>query len=332
MEIEQGYVIKFFIDEGMKSLDILIRLHKNYSPRAFSRSTLYFWIGETRGGRTDLSEIPGSGRTSDESLAIVIAKRHEQRPHLSARKLAQSLQISSTMVYHYLSDVLGLKCFRLSWVPHTLTVDQKAKRAQYAEAMLQILAAHESARFHFRYTGNESWLLYSYHERIRLIASWDDISVVEHPSHYHKKTILSVFFNGTGQFLINILPEDTKMDTDYFAENIIDEIARLCSPQGKRPRERRIMLHFDNAPIHCTDTVRDRMAAAELERMEYPPYSTDLVPCDFFLFGCVKGKLVRKQYETPEYRVSEMRNIIEGIHRDVLKSVFESWNGRLLNC
>jgi hypothetical protein len=57
MEIDQSYVIKFFVNEGMKSLDILRRLHKHSGPRAFNRSTLYFWIGEPRWGRTDLSEI-----------------------------------------------------------------------------------------------------------------------------------------------------------------------------------------------------------------------------------------------------------------------------------
>jgi hypothetical protein len=54
--------------------------------------------------------------------------------------------------------------------------------------------------------------------------------IVEHPSHYHKKIMLSVFFNGIGQFLIDILPEGMKMDTDYFADNIIDEMARLYYP------------------------------------------------------------------------------------------------------
>jgi hypothetical protein len=129
MEIEQRYVIKFFIDEGMKPLDILIRLHKHYGPRAFSRFTLYFWIDEARRGRTGLSEILGPGRTPDEGLATVIARRHEQDSHLSAQKLALSLRISPTTVWHYLSDVLGLKCLRLCWIPHTLTVDQKTKHA-----------------------------------------------------------------------------------------------------------------------------------------------------------------------------------------------------------
>jgi hypothetical protein len=77
--------------------------------------------------------------------------------------------------------------------------------------------------------------------------------------------MLSVFFNGTGQFLMDILPEGMKMETDYFADNIIDEMAGLCYPQGRRPREQRVMLHFDNASIHCTSTVRNRMAPAELQ-------------------------------------------------------------------
>jgi hypothetical protein len=123
-----------------------------------------------------------------------------------------------------------------------------------------------------------------------------------------------------------------KMDTDYFVDNITDEIARLYYAQGRRPRERRVMLCFDNAPISCTDTGRDRMAAAELERMEHPLYSPDLVPCDFVLFGYVKGKLVGKQYQTPEDLVSEMKNMIEGVGPDFLKSVFEFWKGILLDC
>jgi hypothetical protein len=66
--------------------------------------------------------------------------------------------------------------------------------------------------------------------------------------------------------------------------------------------------------------------------MEHPPYSPDLAPCDFFLFGYIKGKLVGKQYETPENLISEVRNIIKGIRPDVLKSIFEFCKGRLLDC
>jgi hypothetical protein len=123
MKIKQRSVIKFFIDEGMKPLDIGLRLQKHSGPCAFYRSTLYFWIGGARRGRPDLSEIPGPGRTTDEGLTKIIPRRYEQDPHWSSRKLEQSPRISLTMICHYLSDVLGLKCLRLCRVLHKLTVD-----------------------------------------------------------------------------------------------------------------------------------------------------------------------------------------------------------------
>jgi hypothetical protein len=84
MEIEQRSVIKFFIDEGMKPPGILRHFHKYYDPRALCRSTLYFWIGEVRQGRTDFSEIPGLGKTADEDPVTVIARPYAQDPHLSS--------------------------------------------------------------------------------------------------------------------------------------------------------------------------------------------------------------------------------------------------------
>jgi hypothetical protein len=179
---------------------------------------------------------------------------------------------------------------------------------------------------------DEPCLPSSYHERTRWVASWDDAPIVESLSHSQKKPMLSRVFNGTGEFLINILPEGMQIDTDYFADNIIDEMARLCCSQGRRPREGRIMLHFDIAPILCTGTMRDRMAAAELERMAHPPYSPDLAPYDFFVFGYIKGKLLGTQYPKPEDLVSQVRNSIEGIRPALLKNIIESWKGRLLDC
>jgi hypothetical protein len=44
---------------------------------------------------------------------------------------------------------------------------------------------------------------------------------------------LSAFFSGKGEFLIDILPEGMKMDTGYFAENIIDKMARFCFLNGR---------------------------------------------------------------------------------------------------
>jgi transposase len=48
------------------------------------------------------------------------------------------------------------------------------------------------------------------------------------------------------------------------------------------------MLHFDNGPVHNPGTVRENLASFGFRRMAHPPYSPDLAPYDFFLFGAKK--------------------------------------------
>jgi hypothetical protein len=78
------YVIKFFADEGTKSLDILRHPREHYRPRALSRSRVFFWARDVRLQRRD--------------IAHVIARRQEEDSHLPARKRAEFLQISPMTV------------------------------------------------------------------------------------------------------------------------------------------------------------------------------------------------------------------------------------------
>jgi hypothetical protein len=110
--------------------------------------------------------------------------------------------------------------------------------------MPQILAVHESARFHFLYTDDESWLLYSYHERTRWVTSWDDAPIVERPSDYDRKTIVSVLLNGTGQLLIDILPKGMKICNNEKGKEIakgrsldLREKALVSAKEAKRKTE-----------------------------------------------------------------------------------------------
>jgi hypothetical protein len=50
------------------------------------------------------------------------------------------------------------------------------------------------------------------------------------------------------------------------------------------------------------------------------------------VFVFIKGKLAGMQYETPEDLFCEVKRTIEGIPPNVLRSVFESWKRRLLDC
>jgi hypothetical protein len=73
--------------------------------------------------------------------------------------------------------------------------------------------------------------------------------------HYHSKTMVTVFFNCTGEYFLKILPRSRFMDSEYFGEEIVGGMDIVHYPEGKSPHERTIIFHFDNAPIHNRRTV-----------------------------------------------------------------------------
>jgi len=51
------------------------------------------------------------------------------------------------------------------------------------------------------------------------------------------------------------------------------------------------ILHHDNAPAHDALRVREFLAKNSITKMDGPPYSPDLAPCDFWLFPKLKNAL-----------------------------------------
>jgi hypothetical protein len=103
-------------------------------------------------------------------------------------------------------------------------------------------------------------MFYAYNHRTRWAASWDDIDEIERPSHFHQKTMFTVFFNGTGEYKITILPEGQKVNCAYFIEFLLRPSAEICYPQGMGRRGRSVMLHFDKRRFA---TLRDPKESGE---------------------------------------------------------------------
>jgi hypothetical protein len=168
-----------------------------------------------------------------------------------------------------------------------LTQPQKDARVESAQTTLRELAKHQASNFRFLFTGDESWLFYAYRRETAWAASWDDVDEIERPSHFHKKTMFVIFFNGIGDYTSVILPQGQRMNRTFFSECVIRSLAGLCSPEGRKPHQKRVMGHFDNAPIHNTEAVQECLADCGFRRMNHPAYSPDLAPSDFFLFGAM---------------------------------------------
>jgi hypothetical protein len=64
----------------------------------------------------------------------------------------------------------------------------------------------------------------------------------------------------------------------------------------------------------------------------HPPYSLDLAPSDFYLFGYVKRCLAGLPFEDADQLLAAIEGVLEGIEKVTLQAVFLEWMDRLRKC
>jgi hypothetical protein len=69
-----------------------------------------------------------------------------------------------------------------------------------------------------------------------------------------------------------------------------------------------------------------------MKQAAHPPYSPDLAPSNFFLFGDVKRKLIRYHAESQSELLIRIRAILSEIPRETLNAVVLEWMERLRKC
>jgi hypothetical protein len=153
-------------------------------------------------------------------------------------------------------------------------------------------------------------------------ASWDDVEEIEKPSHFHEKMMFVIFFNGIGDYKTVILPQGQRMNSTFFIECVIRPLAGTCYPEGRKPHERRVVVHFDNAPIHNTEAVQECLADCRFRRMNHPACCPDLAPCDFFLFGAMKENFSGMRFASVDELFQGIEGFLRGLSADTLQTVF----------
>jgi hypothetical protein len=73
----------------------------------------------------------------------------------------------------------------------------------------------------------------------------------------------------------------------------------------------------------------DHIGLNQMKQAPHPPYSPDLAPSDFFLFGYVNGKMMGYRAEIPSEFLVGVRVILAEIPREPLNAAFLEWMERL---
>jgi transposase len=94
------------------------------------------------------------------------------------------------------------------------------------------------------------------------------------------------------------------------------------------PVPQQILLHFDNAPAHTSKMTKSFLKKSNISTLHAPPYSPDLAPSDFFLFGYLKQELKGSIFHDSKSLKDAIEHILRNIPQDLLYRTFENWRKR----
>ena len=83
--------------------------------------------------------------------------------------------------------------------------------------------------------------------------------------------------------------------------------------------------HFyqDNAPVHNSILVTDYLTQMGIKTVPHPPYSSDLAPCDFWLFPKLKENLRSNRYSTIEDMKEAVTRVPNTLTQEAFRGVFQ---------
>jgi hypothetical protein len=66
-----------------------------------------------------------------------------------------------------------------------------------------------------------------------------------------------------------------------------------------------------------------------MKRAPHPPYSPDLAPCDFYLFGYIKGRLAGASFEEPHQLLQAIDATFQSIEKATLEKRVSELDGNI---
>jgi histone-lysine N-methyltransferase SETMAR len=88
-------------------------------------------------------------------------------------------------------------------------------------------------------------------------------------------------------------------------------------------------VHADNARPHTAKLSTQYFDENRMKSAPHPPYSPDLAPSNFYLFGYVKRCLARLSFEDVDQLLAAVEGILEGAEKVTLQAVFLDWMDQL---
>jgi hypothetical protein len=126
---EQRVAIRFCFKAGLSGTETLVLVQ--YGNEALNRSNVFRWYSRFRHGRGLVEDDERGGRlksTRTEVNIAAVADLFKNDRRIASRMTAESLNIPKAVVLRILKENLGKRKLCESFVPHSLTPEQREDR------------------------------------------------------------------------------------------------------------------------------------------------------------------------------------------------------------
>ena len=207
-------------------------------------------------------------------------------------------------------------------VPRKLTDDVRKKCKELSISMYRKLIQLSSSQRAAVVTCDESWFFISYYYDSKWCREGEEPPSSPKRLINEEKIMFFVAFSTQGPILLHSLPTNISFTSTDMCQHILEELTTNAKASIKNVTKKNLILHFDNARPHIAKSTTEKIDELHWERLEQPPYSPDISPCDFFLFGYVKSKF-------PSYHCSSTYDLNKAI-RDICQKIPKKYLGKCL--
>jgi len=136
-----------------------------------------------------------------------------------------------------------------------------------------------------------------------------------------EKIMLTVLFSRMGILVVDFLPEGQNFNSEYMTSTIIPKLVAKIKETSTTKISYKWFIHLDNSPVHNSKLTITSIENSGFTRLPHPPYSPDLAPSDFSLFGYLKNQLSLKNCRDS----SELKGQVTDFLDNLPTNWFQMW-------
>jgi histone-lysine N-methyltransferase SETMAR len=142
--------------------------------------------------------------------------------------------------------------------------------------------------------------------------------------------MVTIFVTSTRLPVLNFFPKGTKFNQYYFIDTVLPNLYNETRRIARRKGLPDFSVHMDNSMCHNGAYITEKLEERHVARALHPPYSLDLSPCDFWLFGILKQKMKERVFQSEEQILTAITESWNEPTFEDIQRIFHNWVERLI--